>query len=109
MTEETRYQEPVNIFEQKKLIENLISSPGFVMLAKVIQAQVDGLQNEVLFSPLKSMDEAFVMERKKGQIEGRLSLMATAEAMLEELQMDYQQAHAKKEQENVETSLRFDE
>jgi hypothetical protein len=94
-------REPGNIFEQKKAYEDLQSSPAFRKLVGEVQTQVDGLQNEILFAPITCEADMFLMERKKGMLEGRLSIQATLSTLLENLDYDYQQAVTAKEQNNV--------
>lgn len=95
MTDE--YSEPSNIFDIKKDFENLLESRAWRMLAEAIQAQVDSMQQEILFGPVESDSDMYRIERLKGKLEGRLSLMATAQAMLENLELDYQMALNQKE------------
>lgn len=97
MTDE--YREPSNIFEMKKDFENLLESRAWRMVCEALQAQADTLQQEILFSPVAGEGDLWLMERKKGQLEGRLALAATAKAMLDDLELDYQQAVAAKENE----------
>ena len=96
MTDE--YREPSNIFEMKKDFENLLESRAWRMVCEALQSQADALQQEILFNPVDGEADLWKMERKKGQLEGRLALAATAQAMLEELELDYQQAVAAKEE-----------
>lgn len=95
MTDE--YSEPSNIFDIKKDFENLLESRAWRMLAEAIQAQVDSMQQEILFGPVESDSDMYRIERLKGKLEGRLSLVATAQAMLENLELDYQMALNQKE------------
>lgn len=97
MAEELR--EPSNIGELKKDFERLLESPAWRMLGEALQAQADGLQQEILFGPVDNEGDLWRMERKKGQLEGRLALQATVQAMLEDLELDYQRALAEKENE----------
>lgn len=80
--------DPVNIKERIKEFEALLKSPAWVNISTMIQAQVDGLQQEILFGPVESEGDVYRLERKKGMLEGRLALAATAMAMLEEYQFD---------------------
>lgn len=91
------YREPGNIFEQKKGYEDLQSSPAFIKLIGEIQAQVDGLQQEILFGPVRTQEDLFFRERQKGMLEGRLSITNTLTTLVETLQVDYNTAVAEKE------------
>lgn len=93
MTEEPK--DPLNIQEKKKEFERLLESPAWRMITVAIQAQVDSLQQEILFSSVGSEGAVYMMERKKGMLEGRLALAATANAMLEDLEIDLQRALTK--------------
>ncbi len=90
MTEEPR--DPSNIRENKKEFERLLASPAWRMIAMSVQAQIDSLQQEVLFATLEGPMDLYMLERKKGALEGRLSLQATADAMLEDLVIDLERA-----------------
>lgn len=90
MTEEPK--DPLNIQEKKKEFERLLESPAWRIINMAIQAQVDSLQQEILFSSVESEGAVYMMERKKGMLEGRLALAATANAMLEDLEIDLQRA-----------------
>lgn len=91
----TTYQEPLNIQEQKKEFERLLESPAWRIINMAIQAQVDTLQQEILFAPIESEAGIYLQERKKGMLEGRLSLANTALAIIEELEIDLQRAQNK--------------
>ena len=97
MTDE--FTDPSNIGELKKDMERLLESRAWGMVCEALQAQADNLQQEILFSPVDSEADLWKMERKKGQLEGRLSLAATVQAMMEGLELDYQQALVMKENE----------
>ena len=88
----TTYQEPLNIQEQKKEFERLLESPAWRIINTAIQAQVDTLQQEILFAPVESEAMLYQLERKKGMLEGRLSLVNTVMAMVEELEVDLSRA-----------------
>lgn len=88
-------QEPLNIQEKKKEFERLLESHAWRMITVAIQAQVDSLQQEILFSSVESEGAVYMMERKKGMLEGRLALVATVNALLEDLEIDLQRALTK--------------
>lgn len=88
-------QDPLNIQERKKDFERLLESPAWRIINTAVQAQVDTLQQEILFAPIESEAQLYMLERKKGMLEGRLSLVTTAMAMLEELEVDMQRAQSK--------------
>lgn len=95
-------EEDLSLSEQKKLWEGLLQNSMWVSLVEALQAQADALQNEILFGPVESTGDAFRMERKKGQLEGRLSITVTATAMLEEVETDLRRI-LQEESGNVET------
>jgi hypothetical protein len=95
--EQEQMQEVGNLAQAKRDWEELISNPAWLSLIQAIQAQADTLQNEILFGPVESTGDLYMAERKKGMLEGRLSITATAAAMLESIGYDYQQAVANKE------------
>lgn len=80
--------------EQKREIERLLETPGWGIIVGVLQAQTDRLQNEILFGPVESEGDVYRLERKKGQLEGRLAVTAMVEALLADLEMDIQRAEA---------------
>lgn len=94
-------QDPANLQEAKKAWESLFENPAWVSLCEAIQAQADALQHDILFAPVTEQNTAYMQERKKGQLEGRLSLTATAEAIYQDLGIDLQRAVTDKENENV--------
>lgn len=84
MIDEQRQKDLVTLIEEKKVFQQLLEHPGWCKLVGIIQDQVDNLQTQALFRPLKSMDEVLEQEFTKGRIEGRLSLTGTIETLLEE-------------------------
>ena len=89
------YQDTSNLLALKKDWEALLVNSAWVSLMEAVQAQTDHLQREVLFGRITSQEELFDVERKKGQLEGRLSLSATATAMYEGLCADLETARRK--------------
>jgi len=98
------YNDPVNILDQKKGMERLLESPAWLMIVATVQEQVDALQQDILFGPVRGQDDFIILERKKGLLAGMLSLQNTAQTILEGLELDYQLAQQQKENQN-ETSL----
>jgi hypothetical protein len=90
------YEDSANISDQKKELQRLLDSPAWGHIIGVIQQQTDSLQNEILFAPITSEADLYMLERKKGMLEGRLSLSITVETMLENLAVDFNEAVAKK-------------
>lgn len=78
----------VALLEQRKAWEALTSSPAWTKLVRVLQEQADELQRSIIYEPLKCLDEIYVQEFRKGQLEGRLSITVTAETILSELEFD---------------------
>lgn len=97
MTEEP--QDLSNIRERIKDFERLQENPAWRMILSAIQGQVDGLQRDILFGQITGPGDEYMMERKRGALEGRLSLEATALGILESLTMDAQQAQRNAEDE----------
>ena len=75
--------ERIDFIEQKRSWEELFKNRAWVLLQQALQAQTDTLQNEILFGPVGSSGDAYIVERKKGNLEGRLSITGTASAMYE--------------------------
>lgn len=67
-------------------LQVLLSSRAWGKLVTMVQEQADGLQNQLLHSPVESIGDALKMERIKGELLGRLSLTDTVETWLEGLQ-----------------------
>lgn len=67
-------------------LQVLLSSRAWGKLVTMVQEQADGLQNQLLHSPVESIGDAPKMERIKGELLGRLSLTDTVETWLEGLQ-----------------------
>lgn len=74
--------------EQKKMWEGLLVHPAWLQLIQVLQEQTDVIQNEILFAPVTSAEDVYRQERKKGQLEGRLSITNTAQTILAMLEQD---------------------
>ena len=90
------YQDVSNLASLKKEWEALLVNSAWVSLIEAVQAQTDRLQNEILFEPVRSAEDLYQVERKKGQLEGRLSITATATAMFEGLCQDLETAQNRK-------------
>lgn len=90
------YQDVSNLAAAKKDWEVLQTNSAWVSLIEAVQAQTDRLQNEILFDPVRSAEDLYQVERKKGQLEGRLSITATATAMFEGLCQDLETAQQRK-------------
>ena len=82
------YEDPSNLFALKKEWEASQTNAAWLSLVEAIQAQTDTLQQDILFGPIASSEQLYEVERKKGQLEGRLSITATATAMFEDLCTD---------------------
>ena len=91
-----KYEEVGNLASLKRAWEELQKNPAWVSLVEAIQAQTDALQQDVLFGPVTSAGDSYLMERKKGQLEGRLSITATATAMFEGVCQDLETAQQRK-------------
>lgn len=92
-------QEPGNFSERKRNWERLTENPAWVELIAAIQAQTDTLQQSILFGPVTSEADLYQLEREKGRLEGRLSITATAEAMMQGVEQDLKQALERKDNE----------
>ena len=67
-------------------VQVLLSSRAWGTLVSMVQEQADGLQNQLLRSPVESIGDALKMERVKGELLGRLSLTDTVDSWVETLQ-----------------------
>lgn len=81
-------KEELSLSELKESFETLTRLPAWVRLVTAIQGQVDSLQSEILFSEVTSEADLYRLERRKGMLEGRLSIQATAHGMLESILQD---------------------
>ena len=91
--------EPGNLSQAKRDWEELTQNPAWLQLIAAIQAQTDTLQQSILFGPVTSEADLYRLEREKGRLEGRLSITATAEAMMQGVEQDLKQAIERKENE----------
>lgn len=73
MTSRDPSQELSAALEQKRLLVDLASAPGFLYLSSLLQEQVDAIQQDILFTPCAGVDSAMAQEYKKGSLEGRLA------------------------------------
>jgi hypothetical protein len=95
MTEaEQQQQEGLPLGEQIALFQGLMAHPAWRILTQAIQAQVDTLQQNILFGSVGSAEDLYKMERMKGSLEGRLSLVGTAMGIIDTLEQDKRQASA---------------
>lgn len=76
-------EEAGNLLEVKKAWENLFQNRAWIQLVEALQSQTDTLQQELLYGDVTCEGDVYKMERRKGMLEGRLSLTATATAMYE--------------------------
>ncbi len=98
MTEaEQQQREGLPLGEQIALFQGLMAHPAWRILTQAIQAQVDNLQQQILFGSVSSAEDLYKLERMKGSLEGRLSLVGTAQAIIDTLEQDKRQAVAKQE------------
>lgn len=67
-------------------VQVLLSSRAWGTLVSMVQEQADGLQNQLLRSPVESVGDVLKMERVKGELLGRLSLTDTVDSWVETLQ-----------------------
>lgn len=77
-----------NLIEEKRLWEALTSQRAWIKLINVLQIQTDELQRVIIYNPLKSHDEAYAQEFRKGQLEGRLSISTTVETLIADLDFE---------------------
>lgn len=61
-----------------------MQNPMWVSLCRALQAQADSLQEQIIFTPVRSVEDTYMLEGKKGELRGKISCSATAEAMYEE-------------------------
>lgn len=76
----------LTLSEWKGAFEALLKNPAFRRLTRAIQGQVDSLQQDILFKTFETESEMWLCERKKGSLEGRLSLMNTCNGILSEIE-----------------------
>lgn len=91
-----------NLETAKRDWEDLFSNRAWLQLMRAVQAQADTLQQAILFEPVENEASLYMLERKKGKLEGRLSLAATALAMQDEVLTDLNAARNRKGTDNVE-------
>lgn len=86
--EQKEPKEEMSLSELKEAFQRLHNSPAWGRLMMAIQGQVDTLQREILFTELTCEGDVLRMERRKGMLEGRLSLVNTAGGMLDAIEQD---------------------
>lgn len=74
--------------DKKKALESLAEHPGYLILQDLLQQQVDGFQNEILFTICSSLDMAIKAEYKKGQLEGRLAIEELRKIAIDNFKLD---------------------
>ena len=70
--------------EKKIYWEGLHANPAWVSLCQAVQSQADDLQKAIIFTPTVSVEDSYRTEGMKGELRGKLSVSATAEAMYQE-------------------------
>jgi len=73
----------LSLSELLKIAQGLTANAVWIRLCAAIQAQVDSLQSEVLFGEVTSEGDVFRLERRKGMLEGRLSIAGTLQGMMD--------------------------
>lgn len=95
----------VSLVEERRGWERLTSTPEWGKLVSVLQEQADELQAGIIYSPLRSSDEVYLQEFRKGQLEGRLSVSNTVATLIAELDAEINRL---KEQDDGRTDHRSD-
>ena len=80
--------------EKKIYWEGLHANPAWVSLCQAVQAQADDLQRAIIFTPTVSSMDTYRAEGMKGELRGKLSVSATAEAMYQEACVEVNEAQA---------------
>ena len=80
--------------EKKIYWEGLHANPAWVSLCQAVQAQADDLQKAIIFTPTVSVEDSYRTEGMKGELRGKLSVSATAEAMYQEACVEVNEAQA---------------
>jgi len=70
----------------RKEFQDLQSSPGWLKLVAILQAQVDRLQTELIYGSPDNPNILAISERVKGKMEGRLSVEATLTGILVDIE-----------------------
>lgn len=78
------------LIEERKGWERLTSTPEWINLVQTLQQQADDLQNVVINTPLRKLDDALEQEYRKGQLYGMLSISNTAQTIMSELDFEIQ-------------------
>ena len=80
--------------EKKSYWEGLHANPAWVSLCQAVQSQADDLQRAIIFTPTVSVEDSYRTEGIKGELRGKLSVSATAEAMYQEACVEVSEALA---------------
>jgi hypothetical protein len=75
----------------KELIDvgqHLTANAVWNRLMLAVQGQADSLQSEIIFGEVVCEGDVYRMERRKGMLEGRLSLAVTLQGMLDSWRQD---------------------
>lgn len=75
----------------KELIDvgqHLTANAVWIRLMLAVQSQVDSLQSDIIFGEVTGEGDVYRMERRKGMLEGRLSLETTLQGMLDSWRQD---------------------
>ena len=80
--------------EKKIHWEGLHTNPAWVSLCQAVQSQADDLQRAIIFTPTVSVEDSYRTEGMKGELRGKLSVSATADAMYQEACVEVNEALA---------------
>ena len=80
--------------EKKIYWEGLHTNPAWVSLCQAVQSQADDLQRAIIFTPTVSVEDSYRTEGMKGELRGKLSVSATADAMYQEACVEVNEALA---------------
>ena len=80
--------------EKKIYWEGLHANPAWVSLCQAVQSQADDLQKAIIFTPTVSVEDSYRTEGMKGELRGKLSVSAMAEAMYQEACVEVNEALA---------------
>jgi hypothetical protein len=87
--------------EEKELWETLVNHGAWKLLQEIATEQMSGRIDQVVLTPLKSMDEALMTEFMKGEVAAIRLFLKMPELQIEQLTQDI--INLKKENENGES------
>ena len=79
------------LLRKKDLLRTLVKHEGFIWLREILKEQVEGRTQQLIRTPLKSMDEVLEEQYLKGEIVSLELVLHWPEIMISDIEVDLEQ------------------